>query len=963
MQTGARKLLLSLLALVVLISVFAGMALTANADDGNACAIDEEEYETIAEAIAAVEPHLAVATTIRLLRDVEISGEEEDLIFNGQNITMDLAGHDLKIINGNGLWLVNGSIVNFIYNGLEVVFVSQWIEVDDGSSLTLPYYNSDLEESGIYCFDEDSSITIDGNVEFSSEQSTVTAGEGGKITVQGDASQGGDSSDWDFIRCRGEGSEITINGNVSSTATAIIVLDDGKITVDGNVDAVEFGVFGFVSEEKLDDESVYGGTVTVTGNITSELNGVFATRTNVTVAGGITAAGSFGVLCAFEGEVSVGADITVATDTPEPLEPFEPLALEESRAVICFDEGSKVEVAGDIAVIADNYANGVICWDGGEVAVSGSINIIGPFADALWCENPGSKIEVFNNITVTGTDDDAPPCSGVYCEEGGEIKVIGSITVTAPKTDAVLCGNENSKVTITGDIIATGTDESYPNSALGCWDSAEVEVIAGNITLTGNGDAVWAGGGATIEINGNIRASGEDYCGGIWCVYGSEVTVNGNISVSGDAVCVGVWCEEDGKVTVNGGITSNGEEAAYIGFGFVEEEFWSHPETTMDKGEGEAYEPEGAAYLKEGYLAYTDQEAERPSYVWVHVDVAPAISGGSTSMTLAVGYGATSTVAYNVSGIPVPEISVSGGEEKVTWNHITKKLDIAAGLAAGIYTVVLTAANGVSPNATLTFTLTVEAGGGPGGTTFTVTFNTNGGSLVESQNVTAGSTATRPPDPTKDNYNFAGWYSDPALTEAYDFTAAVTGNITIYAKWTLKQGTSPGWNNPFTDVKTGDWFYDNVQFVFEKGLMKGISATLFAPNQSMSRAMMITVLARYAGVNTAGGPTWYSQAVAWGMENDITDGTNLDDNVTREQVVAMLWRYFDEPESDGDLSEFSDRAKISEYAVDAMKWAVENGIINGYPDKTLRPQANATRAEVAAIFHRIVAKWGMGDRL
>ena len=174
---------------------------------------------------------------------------------------------------------------------------------------------------------------------------------------------------------------------------------------------------------------------------------------------------------------------------------------------------------------------------------------------------------------------------------------------------------------------------------------------------------------------------------------------------------------------------------------------------------------------------------------------------------------------------------------------------------------------------------------------------------------------------------------------------------------------STGWQNPFVDVKTNDWFYNDVKYAVENGLFNGISDTEFGPNMPMTRAMVITVLARYAGLNTSvgtgnglsgDGRAWWAAAVEWGISNGITDDSDLEGNVTREQLATLLWRYIDEPESEGDLSKFSDKGNISEYAIPAMQWAVENGLISGYPDNTLRPQGTVTRAEVAAIIRRFV---------
>jgi hypothetical protein len=161
-------------------------------------------------------------------------------------------------------------------------------------------------------------------------------------------------------------------------------------------------------------------------------------------------------------------------------------------------------------------------------------------------------------------------------------------------------------------------------------------------------------------------------------------------------------------------------------------------------------------------------------------------------------------------------------------------------------------------------------------------------------------------------------------------------------------------DNPFTDVKSGDWFYDDVAFVYGYGLFKGTSATTFSPNLPMTRAMWITVLARLDGQDTDGGATWYEKALAWGVANGITDGTNPDGNITREQLITILYRYVGSPAVTGTLAAFPDAEAVSDYAKDALAWAISVGIIKGDDKGNINPQGNATRAEVAAILHRFV---------
>jgi hypothetical protein len=156
----------------------------------------------------------------------------------------------------------------------------------------------------------------------------------------------------------------------------------------------------------------------------------------------------------------------------------------------------------------------------------------------------------------------------------------------------------------------------------------------------------------------------------------------------------------------------------------------------------------------------------------------------------------------------------------------------------------------------------------------------------------------------------------------------------------------------FRDVNPSDWFYDDVKFVVENGLFSGVWEDSFEPATAMTRAMMITVLARYAGIDTTGGAEWWSRAIEWGVKNGLTDGENLNDNITREQIVTLLWRYAEEPIGTGDLSSFIDASDVSDWAIESMNWALGAELIRGRDDGALDPRGSATRAEVAAILHK-----------
>lgn len=165
----------------------------------------------------------------------------------------------------------------------------------------------------------------------------------------------------------------------------------------------------------------------------------------------------------------------------------------------------------------------------------------------------------------------------------------------------------------------------------------------------------------------------------------------------------------------------------------------------------------------------------------------------------------------------------------------------------------------------------------------------------------------------------------------------------------------PAQNVSFDDVKPTEWYADAVRCVVEKGLMSGTGTDAFSPDGTTTRGMLMTILARYAGADTTGGANWYEKGMAWAQSAGISDGRAPEAGITREQLVTMLYRYADVPEAGGTLDAFADADTVSSYAVDAMRWAAANGIVNGSHGR-LNPHGNATRAQVAAMLMRFCEK-------
>lgn len=256
--------------------------------------------------------------------------------------------------------------------------------------------------------------------------------------------------------------------------------------------------------------------------------------------------------------------------------------------------------------------------------------------------------------------------------------------------------------------------------------------------------------------------------------------------------------------------------------------------------------------------------------------------------------------------------------------------------------------------------------GGSASTTYTLTFESNGGSAISKVTKNKGTTIDLAQyAPTKSGATFEGWYADKGLTKKIT-SVKLDANTTVYAKWT----EAPVSGLPFGDVKSADWFYNDVKYVYEKGMMAGTAADVFAPNATTTRAMIVTILYRLEGSPAVTGTSafvdvpagqWYTDAVNWAAANQIVKGTSAttfapNDSITREQMAAILYRYAQYKGYDvtkkADLSGYSDNGQVSAYAKDALAWANAAKLINGVTNTTLAPQGNATRAQVSAILHR-----------
>lgn len=376
---------------------------------------------------------------------------------------------------------------------------------------------------------------------------------------------------------------------------------------------------------------------------------------------------------------------------------------------------------------------------------------------------------------------------------------------------------------------------------------------------------------------------------------------------------------------------------------------------------------------------------------------------GNTLLSLKNGYSVLEEgTDYVFSGLPV----VEGGNGELTLCPAYLAL-----LAEGLHNILFVFSDG-RDDASKTVALALSIVDST--PRYSVLFLTCGTEYRRVEAVRQGDTVTLPTPPTRSGYTFGGWYTGEdgngtEVTSSTPVTGAlgpIDGTVTLHAKWTVMEGgggsggaggggggdggsgddgaggASPVppepnpepplvllWENPFQDVSADSWYYSSVEFVCANGLFVGVSDHSFQPEESMTRAMLVTVLHRLAGKPPGTGTSfadvpknsWYTNAVLWAKGEGIVTGHGSGfhpvDSITREQLVTMLFRYATTAgiSIDGrkkDLSGFVDRCSISPWADEAMEWAVATGLINGKPGNCLDPQSIATRAEVAAILQR-----------
>ena len=921
-----------------------------------------QKYPTLQSAIAAVSTESDSDKTVKLLDDVVLAygiSINKDIVLDLGGKTLSRKGGMLLDIYGD-VTIQNGTIAMTNASKTATIWVNQTAKLTVEKSATISCSNN--------CFS------------ISYYQDCTSA----VVTLKGTLT--------------GEGSGITVNGLIkdkdssNNSTSNKLILDGGTINVSGH------GVYqaGYATTTFTENAS------TITGTTGIEVRAGNLTVTNSTITGN----GTFKCEENDNGTTTDGVGIAIAQHTTKL-----PINVTISGGTISgkyavYESNPQSNDSTSIGKVKLSITDGKF---NGSTAAVYSQDVKDFITGGLFTTDPSNYCGA-NKTGVPSNDSNYPFTVG---ELNSKVDVAPATPNAVAKTEGITDTNVKSAMTASAEAAkgttATGLDAIGGKEATTITDdditSATNKLSESGVTTTGQGTTV------TLYVQPYLDIT----------VTGAEVTPASTEGVSPAITSLSLDITPMVKKIASTATTANGIETGETGknavqIGEAQKVTNVNTPVTIKLALPDGFATDGqklsVKHTKENgsveyYTGTVTTESTTPQSPQSTEGSAGASSNSKTYVTFTTnGFSpfviyAASQSAASVNGVIYPSfqeavnaaqngdtiILLKSGDVSATMTGSSKTIKVEAD--TGVTTPINVTVNGETKTlgggtteVTFTYTRPSHSSSVSTSTTYNVNVNaaTNGTVAADKKTASKGTTVTVTATPS------AGYVvdavkvvdkdgKDVAVTEKngkYVFTmpgSAVTVTATFKAETPAPSGL------PFTDVKSGDWFYDAVKYAYENGLMNGTSATTFAPNGTMNRAMIVTVLYRLEkspAVTVASKFTdvpdgqWYSDAVAWAAANNIVNGYDETtfgpmNAVTREQMAAILYRYeqykgMDTVTLEENLNRFPDKDKISAYAVPALQWAVGQKIINGNADGTLDPTGTATRAQVAQIFTNLLNK-------
>lgn len=919
---------------------------------------------------------------------------------NGQVITQGATASDYNISwDGETLTLNDANIQEvhtYIYNDFEqmaaIYCTSDFkIELAENSTNQVAVADDGSVRSVFGIYSPASNIAISGDgklkvntdgpysVGISSRYGGITISSGTlTITTTGQSSTGIDTSWFNDITIAGGTVNINVNGETSygicATAGGLII-SGGTINVNANGES-SYGIYNSYSDSSI---MISGGTVTVIGGLSQKITVAPPDGKAIQVKSGADATSSMEVIGSpfnsertFENEDEYFHSQVVgpAGDAANLYIGGVGLYGDKTSLTMAY---AKTDENGQVTTQNASESDYNIKWDG-ETLTLNKANIRtlnNPTAEgryaAIYCEE-SFDIDLIDTNIITVTGAEGNDIYGILAEEDVTISGDGRLVITAHKGIWALGNTTISGGTVT----AIGESNSSESNSIGIGASGDIIITGGTVTATGGKGGIQGLGNVTISggtvtamdgmagiyavenitiSGGTVTAMGDTlgiYAYGGIEISGGTVTATGGtrgISIDGSMI---ILPQSNQQIAVTAGADKNSARAIYgspfrgetdIG-DLIDEAAYFHSETSARPSSGGGGGGSGNNTETEknpdGSTTTTvtkpdGSTTETTKWPDGSKEVIETKKDGTVTTTTTDKNGNQTEVVENPDGSSKTTVDNKDGSSSVTTVDEDGKVEAEVKLPADLVEDAQEKGEAVTlpmPEVPVTTdrdeapTVTVDL---PSGTAVQVE--------IPVKRVTSGTVAVL----VKDNG-----------TEEVIKTSLTTENgvaVTLSDGDTVKIVDN---SKTFTDVPGSYWGSEYIDFVTSREIFSGTGGNTFSPDASMTRGMIVTVLAAYDGADTSSnGGAWYEAGRQWAMSNGISDGTNMDSALTREQLAVMLWNYAGKSAA-GSLSGYTDAASISDWAVQAMAWCVEQGIISGM-DGGLNPQGTATRAQVATM--------------